>query len=146
MSDFRQLSETFLASPQVTAEDIAEAAALGVTLVVNNRPDGESPDQPPGAEIERAARAAGLDYLSIPIDQSGFSREQFEALAEALDRTDGKTLGYCRSGTRSTLLWALAQASRGAEPGDLASAAATAGYDLAPITPALDRLAASARQ
>ena len=116
MSDFRQLSETFLASPQVTAEDIAEAAALGVTLVVNNRPDGESPDQPPGAEIERAARAAGLDYLSIPIDQSGFSREQFEALAEALDRTDGKTLGYCRSGTRSTLLWALAQASRGAEP------------------------------
>ena len=146
MSDFRQLSETFLASPQITAEDIAEAAALGVTLVVNNRPDGESPDQPPGAEIERAARAAGLDYLSIPIDQSGFSREQFEALAEALDRTNGKTLGYCRSGTRSTLLWALAQASRGAEPRDLASAAATAGYDLAPIAPALDRLAASARQ
>ena len=146
MSDFRQLSETFLASPQITAEDIAKAAALGVTLVVNNRPDGESPDQPPGAEIERAARAAGLDYLSIPIDQSGFSREQFEALAEALDRTNGKTLGYCRSGTRSTLLWALAQASRGAEPGDLASAAGTAGYDLAPIAPALDRLAASARQ
>ena len=146
MSDFRKLSETFLASPQVSAEDIAEAAALGVTLVVNNRPDGEAPDQPPGAEIERAAHAAGLEYISIPIDQSGFSREQFEALAEALDRTDGKTLGYCRSGTRSTLLWALAQASRGANPGDLASAAAAAGYDLAPIAPTLDRLAAFARR
>ena len=131
MSDFRQLSETFLASPQVTAEDIAEAAALGVTLVVNNRPDGESPDQPPGAEIERAARAAGLDYLSIPIDQSGFSREQFEALAEALDRTDGKTLGYCRSGTRSIVTWSLAEAASGAKSRDeLVALGRGAGYDL----------------
>ncbi len=145
MSDFRTLSDTFLASPQVTAGDLEEAADLGVGLVVNNRPDGESPDQPAGAEIERAARAAGMDYLAIPIDQSGFSREQFETLAEALEGADGKVLGYCRSGTRSTLLWALARASRGADPSELARAASAAGYDLAPIAPALERLAASHR-
>ncbi|MGX7893990.1 TIGR01244 family sulfur transferase [Tsuneonella sp. HG222] len=142
MSDFRPIDANFLASPQITLDDVAEAAAQGVTLVVNNRPEGESPDQTPGAEIERAVRSAGMDYIAIPVDHTGFSREQFEALAQAVDSADGKVLGYCRSGTRSTLLWALARASRGADPRELAEKAARAGYDLSPIAPALERLAA----
>ena len=144
MSDFRRLSDSFLASPQISEADVAAAAALGVRLVVNNRPEGESPDQTPGAAIEAAARAAGMDYVAIPIDHAGFSREQFDTLAQALDAADGPALAYCRSGTRSTLLWALAQASRGADPSALAAAAAAAGYDLSPVAPALERLAADA--
>ena len=67
MSDFRVLSPTMLASPQIGPAEVAEAADQGVSLVINNRPDGESPDEPQGPEIEAAARAAGLDYLAIPI-------------------------------------------------------------------------------
>ncbi|MBC7986258.1 MAG: TIGR01244 family phosphatase, partial [Sphingomonadaceae bacterium] len=57
----------------------------------------------------------------------------------------GKTLAYCRSGTRSTLLWALTEARAGADPEALSEAAAAAGYDLAPIRAILDAFAADGR-
>jgi uncharacterized protein (TIGR01244 family) len=145
MSDFRKLSDTVLASPQIGVADLSAAKQLGVTLVVNNRPEGEAEDQIPGSEIEAAARAAGLDYCAIPITHAGFSEPQVSAMAEALDRARGGVLAYCRSGTRSTLLWALARASRGEDPAALATAAAAAGYDVAPVRPAMDALAARAR-
>lgn len=145
MSDFRTLSETVLASPQITAAEIAAAKAEGVTLVINNRPDGEAEDQPPGAEIEAAARAAGLGYAAIPIGGSGFGEPQVRAMVEALERAEGKVLAYCRSGTRSTLLWSLAQAQGGRDPEEIAAAAAAAGYDVTPVRPAIDMLAARAR-
>ena len=142
MSDFRRLSDSMLASPQIDVGDVEAAKAQGIALIVNNRPEGEAEDQTPGAEIEAAARAAGLDYLEIPIGHGGFSRPQVDALAEALERAQGPVLGYCRSGTRSTFLWALAQASRGEDPDGLTAAAAEAGYDLSPVRPAMDALAA----
>lgn len=144
MSDFRKLSDRFLASPQITAGDIAEAQKLGVTLVVNNRPDGEAPDQAPGQEIAQAARDAGLEYRAIPIDQTGFSAAQVEAMNDALDSAEGKVLAYCRSGTRSTFLWALAMASRGEDVDTIARAAATAGYDVSPLRASMEQLAVRA--
>ncbi|MCK9540650.1 MAG: TIGR01244 family sulfur transferase, partial [Novosphingobium sp.] len=125
---FRKLSETVLASPQIAAADVERAAGEGVRLIVNNRPDDESDDQTPGAQIEAAARAAGLDYVAIPVTHAGFSEAQVKAMAAALERAQGPVLAYCRSGTRSTLLWALAEASRGADPEALARQAAEAGY------------------
>jgi len=143
MSEFRRLSDTMLASPQITVEDVAAAKDEGVTLIVNNRPEGESDDQTPGAQIEAAARAAGIDYLAIPVTHAGFSHPQVTTLADAIGRTEGAVLGYCRSGTRSTLLWALARASMGDDPDALAAAAAGAGYDVASVRPAMDALAAA---
>ncbi|MEN9926151.1 MAG: hypothetical protein RL268_2277 [Pseudomonadota bacterium] len=139
---FRQLSNRVFASPQIGLEEVAEAARMGIGLIVNNRPEGESDDQVPGSEIESAARAAGLDYVAIPVTHAGFSEGQMKAMAAALASTDKPVLAYCRSGTRSTLLWALAQASQGKQPDELAAAAAQAGYDLTPIRALLDMLAA----
>jgi uncharacterized protein (TIGR01244 family) len=145
MSEFREVTPTFWASPQIGLADIAEAQALGMTLIVNNRPEGEAEDQVPGAEIEAAARAAGLDYLAIPVTHAGFSEDQVQAMADALAHAAGPVLAYCRSGTRSTLLWSLAQASGGRAPEEIAADAARAGYDIASIRPLLDMLAARAR-
>ncbi|MXO60311.1 TIGR01244 family phosphatase [Altererythrobacter salegens] len=141
MNDFRTLSDTMLASPQITLSDLKAAKERGVTLVINNRPEGESPDQTPGPEIEAAALAAGMQYVAIPIDHSGFSPAQVEAMHEALSKAEGKVLAYCRSGTRSTFLWSLAHASDGAEPGSIMAAAAAAGYDVSPIAGLLQQLA-----
>lgn len=140
---FRQLAEGVYASPQITLADVAEAQRLGVRLIVNNRPEGEAPppEQTPGDEIAAAAAAAGIAYRAIPVTHAGFSEPQVTAMAAALAEAGGPVLAYCRSGTRSTLLWALAEASRGAKPEDLARAAVAAGYDLAPISPLLDMLA-----
>jgi len=144
MSDFRKLSETMLASPQIGPDEVAAAAQNGVKLIINNRPDGESPDDPQGPEIEAAARAAGLDYIAIPIGHSGFSLPQVDAMVSAIEGADGPALAYCRSGTRSTFLWSLAQAKRGEAPDAIAAAAMEAGYDISPVRPTLDMLASEA--
>lgn len=139
---FRKLTDGVLASPQIDIADIAQAAAQGVTLIINNRPEGESEDQTPGSRIEAAARAAGIAYVAIPVTHAGFSEAQVTAMAEALDGATGTVLAYCRSGTRSTFLWALAEASQGADPERLAEHAAQAGYDIGPVRALCDMLAA----
>jgi len=141
---FRQIVEGVYASPQIELADVELAKAMGVRLIVNNRPELESPDQTPGAEIEAAARAAGIAYVAIPVTHAGFTEPQVAAMAKALDGATGPVLAYCRSGTRSTLLWALAEASKGASPDDLAAAAAQAGYDVTPIRTLLEMLASRA--
>lgn len=129
----KRLEPDVLVSGQVDAADVA---TLGVRTLVNNRPDGEEPGQPTSAELEAAARAAGLAYRHIPV-AGGVSRADVEAMAEALEA--GPILAFCRSGTRSTYLWALARASRGVDPATLVRQAAEAGYDLSPILPLLAR-------
>ena len=144
MSDFRRLSDTMFASPQIATTDVATAKAEGIAMIINNRPDGESDDQTPGAEIESAAAAAGLEYVAIPIGQSGFSEPQVNAMNDALEAAQGPVLAYCRSGTRSTFLWSLALSAKGSNPDTVASAAAAAGYDVSPVRPAMDMFAAKA--
>ena len=140
---FIPLTDDIQVSPQISLDQITAAKAQGVTMIINNRPDGEDPSAPQSAEIEAAANAAGIDYVSIPITHAGFSAPQVDAMIAALDKAEadgGKVLAYCRSGTRSTLLWSLAQAKQGANPAELARVAANAGYDLTPIRPMLDAL------
>jgi uncharacterized protein (TIGR01244 family) len=141
MSDFRKLSDAIWASPQIDVSDIAAAQALGIAMIVNNRPEGESPDQTPGDAIAAAARAVDIGYAAIPVTHAGFSLPQVEAMADALANAGGPVLAYCRSGTRSTLLWALAQARSGADPEAIATAAQEAGYDVTPVRAAMDALA-----
>lgn len=142
---FRQISDTVFASPQITLAEVAEASAQGITLIINNRPEGESDDQTPGDDIAAAAESAGIAYIAIPVTHAGFSEGQVKAMAEALANASGPVLAYCRSGTRSTLLWALAEASKGANPSTLAAQAAGAGYDIGPVRAVVDMLAAQPR-
>jgi uncharacterized protein (TIGR01244 family) len=141
MSDFCRLSDQVLASPQIALADLAAARDAGVTLIVNNRPDGEDPDAPQGDAIESTAAAQGLNYVAIPIGHSGFSAAQIDQMIAALEQAEGAVLAYCRSGTRSTLLWALAQAKLGEDPDRIAAAARAAGYDVTPVRAMMDMLA-----
>ena len=127
-----RLDSTTLVSGQIAPDDMPMIAALGVTMIVNNRPDGEEPGQPKAAEIEAAARAAGLAYRHIPI-AGGFSAPQVAAMTDALEASEGEVLAFCKSGTRSTYVWALARSSRGAGADELIGQAAEAGYDLSPL-------------
>ena len=142
---FRKITDTVYASPQVTLAEVAQASVQGIKLIINNRPEGESDDQTPGEAIAAAAQSAGIAYVAIPVTHAGFSEGQVQAMAEALADTEGPVLAYCRSGTRSTLLWALAEASKGANPAALAAQAANAGYDIAPVRAVVDMLAAQSR-
>ena len=139
---FRPITPALFVSPQIGLAEIAAAQDMGVTLIINNRPDGEEPTAPQGDVIEAAAEAAGIAYVAIPVTHAGFSLPQIDAMNVALAQaTSGKVLAYCRSGTRSTMLWALAQAKAGMHPGEIAARAESAGYDVAPIAMMIDTLA-----
>ncbi len=141
MITLRPLNDRFAVAPQIDPADIPAIKAAGYVAIVNNRPDDEEAGQPAGDALRAAAAAAGLAYTAIPVTQAGFSHPQLDAMAAALTAADGPVLAYCRSGTRSCNLWALAAAKTGRPPHVLAAQAAAAGYDLAGIRPMLDALA-----
>ncbi|MDE2357161.1 MAG: TIGR01244 family phosphatase [Alphaproteobacteria bacterium] len=130
MPDFRQVTDTLWVSPQISLEDVAAAKALGVALIINNRPDGEELGQPAGAQIEAAARNAGLSYVAIPVAGRP-QAAQVEAMQAAL-APGARTLAYCRSGTRSIMTWALGRAATD-DKDDLLRRGAAAGYDLSMV-------------
>ena len=137
---FVRLTDTIYVAGQIAPGDML--GAHGFVAVVNNRPDGEELGQPSGAAMQAAAAAAGLAYTAIPIDHSGFSIEQIDAMAAILDGADGPVLAWCRSGTRSANLWALAEARRGGDPDAIVAAAASGRYDVSALLPTLRRLSA----
>lgn len=131
---FRKLDDSVSVAGQITAEDVADAASAGFVAIVNNRPDNEQPGQPAGAEIAAAAGQHGLAYTAIPISHGGMTEAQIVAMGNALDAAEGPLLAFCRSGTRSTFLWALARARAGDDSAEIAAKAEGAGYDLTPIS------------
>lgn len=132
-ADIRKVTDRFSVAPQIEPEDVAAAKARGFVKLINNRPDDEVPGQPTSAEMEAAARAAGLDYVHIPFAGRP-TADQAEAVASEADAADGPVLAFCRSGTRSITAWSIGQAMAGKRsPGELIGLAAGAGYDLSPI-------------
>ncbi len=137
----RKIDEGFAVSPQIGIDDVAQLAHAGFCAIINNRPDGEDAGQPAGEAICQGAQTNGLSYAAIPVTHTGFSHPQLDAMAAALADAGGPVLAYCRSGTRSCNLWALAMAKQGANPDTLCAKAAAAGYDLSGIRAMLDALA-----
>ncbi|WP_423069498.1 TIGR01244 family sulfur transferase [Devosia sp. CN2-171] len=125
----KRINDHVSVSPQISPEDVKAIKAQGFVAIINNRPDGESPDQPDGAAIEAAAHEAGLSYHFIPLGREGVSSDMIEKTKEVLEGSTGPVFCFCRSGTRSTTLWALSQAGK-APANEIISAAAHAGYDL----------------
>lgn len=130
MADIRKVTDDFSVAPQITPQEAAAAAGQGFKLLINNRPDGEAPDQPAAAEIEAVVRAAGADYVHIPFVGRP-SPEQVAAVMAAVDGAQGPVLAFCRSGTRSITAWAMGQAQAGRQSREaLIALGAGAGYDL----------------
>jgi len=140
----RKVDDSISVAPQISVEDVAAIKAAGFTGIVNNRPDDEEAGQIPGDAIREAAEAAGLSYTAIPITHAGFSYPQIAAMADVLAAADGPVLAFCRSGTRSCNLWALALAKNGADADTLIAKGAGAGYNLDGLRPLLDQLKAQA--
>jgi uncharacterized protein (TIGR01244 family) len=129
----RQLDDRVMVSGQIAPHEVAALAEQGVTMLVNNRPDGEEPGQPLAGEIEDAAAAAGISYRFVPIIR-GIGPADVDAMQEALSQAEGgKLLAFCRSGTRSALAVSLAKREQGASAEEVRHSLADAGFDPAPI-------------
>ncbi len=126
------LDERTLIAGQIQPADLEHVAKAGVRLVVNNRPDGEAlMGQPRAAKLEEAARDQGLAFMNLPFTMHTLTPDHVAQFAAALKATDGRVLAYCRSGSRSSLLWAAAQVASGADVDAVLAQAQNAGIDLA---------------
>jgi uncharacterized protein (TIGR01244 family) len=141
MSSFRDVTAFFAASPQISLTDVETAAKEGFTAIICNRPDNEDGGQLSAADIAAACEVHGLSFTHIPV-VGGMSDAQVDMMGSAIERSIGPVLAYCRSGTRSTNIWALSQAANGEDGDALVEAAACAGYDLSGLLPTLHALAA----
>ena len=129
----RQLDDTVMVSGQIAPHEIAGLAQQGVTVLVNNRPDGEEPGQPFAVEIEDAAAAAGITYHFVPIIR-GIGPADVEVMQMALrEAQGGKLLAFCRSGTRSAFALAVARREQGASAEEVQQSLIQAGIDPGPI-------------
>lgn len=104
-----RLEADYAVSPQVSPADVPAIAAAGFTVLINNRPDGEAPDQPKAADIAAAAKAQGLAYWHIPVVPGGLAEAEVRRLADVLRDVQGPVLAFCRSGARSTNIWKAAR-------------------------------------
>ena len=136
MSNPIQLDVSYFVAPQLAEEDFAVLKEQGFERVINNRPELESEDQPAGESLQRAAEVLGLEYINNPIDLSKLSQENVFHQGAALLPVK-KTLAFCRTGTRSSVLWVLLNNAQGGSYEDLSAHVSSKGFDLTRCLPAM---------
>lgn len=133
MESLIELDSQLSVSDWLASEDFAELARRGVTLVVNNRPDGEAAGQMPAAEAAEIARRHGIAYRHIPVTMNALEPAHIDAFHAAREAADGKVHAHCRSGARSATLWAIAEVRhRGRDADAVRDHAASRGVDPRP--------------
>ena len=138
------LAPNLTALPQPSVDDIGELANRGYRSIIGNRPEGEAPDQPTWTDLKAAAAARGMDAVHIPVVASQISEADVRAFAEAMERLPKPIAAFCRTGTRSALLWALAN-DASLTVDERIAIAAREGYDLEPFRSFLSREASDAQ-
>ena len=129
----RPLDDRTMVGGQIAPGDVAALAAQGITMIINNRPDGEDAGQPASDDIEAAAKAVGIDYRHIPIAR-GMGPADVEAMREAIAAVGtGKLFAFCRSGNRSALAWAVARSEDGVERAEIERCVEGAGFAVGPV-------------
>ena len=103
-----QLSENFSVTMQIDPEDVESFAQDGYTTIICNRPDGEELGQPTSTSVKEACERHGIAFHMIPMRGSAVSPEMVHQFLDVVRNAEGPVLGYCRSGTRSAILWQIA--------------------------------------
>ncbi len=130
--DLKRLDNKLTVSGQISADDVMQLAKEGVKTLICNRPDGEGSDQPGFQEIATAAEALGIECHHLPVISGRVEDADAERFGSLLENADGLVHAYCRSGMRSTTLWALYEGHR-RPVAEIANAAKKAGYDMSGI-------------
>jgi sulfide:quinone oxidoreductase len=140
--DLRKLDDDITVAPQITREELAQAAGMGFKTIICNRPDGEELNQPVAEDMADAAGDAGMTFVHQPVISGNVTMSDVEQFGQLLKEMPKPILAYCRSGTRCSTLWALAEAPNRSVD-EIIQACANAGYDYSGLRPTLETLAKS---
>ena len=138
--DIRQITDTYAVAPQIELTDMAELAAAGFTTVINNRPDMEIPGELQSDAMREAAEAAGLAYVENPVINGAMTMDIVDAQRTAVEQSSGPVFAWCRSGTRSAIVWALSQAGQ-RNASETVALLSKAGYDIPGLADQMEMLA-----
>ncbi len=138
MQTIKRLTPFLSVAAQLQPTDMALLAGSGFRCVINNRPDNEGEGQPNSEAIRQAAEASGLEYHHLPVISGQIADADVAAFRALLGRIKGPALAFCRTGTRSASLWALAEAHH-LDPQVLLQTARQADYDLSGLLPRLEQ-------
>lgn len=103
------INERFAVCGQIRPKDVPDLARAGYAAIVNNRPDGEVFLQPSGSAISAAAAQAKIDSFHIPVTGPDITEGKVRMLQKVLADSRGPVLAFCRSGSRSLILWAIGE-------------------------------------
>jgi uncharacterized protein (TIGR01244 family) len=140
--DIRQLTPSHAVSPQIMPEDLAKLAEAGFTTVICNRPDAEVPPTLSADTMQAEAARHGITFVYLPMGRTPLTTDLIAQCGEAMDMSQGPSLAYCASGTRSCILWAFSQAGK-TPTADLIATASDCGYDIGHFAPQITALAQS---
>lgn len=133
MTQLVRLDEKTFVAGQIYPADITDIAENGIVCIVDNRPDGEElSGQPSAGEIETEANRNGLTFAYLPFTAPTLTPDLVSRFVDILDSTSEPVLAYCRTGNRSTMLWASARIAQGASLNEVLDPALAANYDLRP--------------
>ena len=139
------LDDNFFIAGQIFPEDFVKFSESGITLIINNRPDGEEIGILAVDEAEKLAEQCNIQYLYLPMANGQPLPEDLIpsmqlALAEQKS-TGGKVLAHCRTGTRSSFLWGLIQILNGEKTAEqVLELSAQAGINLSGFAPVLQNM------
>lgn len=136
--DIRVLTDAYSVSPQIDPADLPAIRAAGYDTVLCNRPDAEVPPEIGAAAMRHAAEEAGLRFVENPVVHTAMTADVVSRQRDTI-ASGTRTLAYCASGTRSTVVWMLGAAADTA-PDTLLGRAEQAGYDLRALRPQLDAI------
>ncbi len=131
--DIKTLTPGLSVAAQIAVADMQDIKDQGFKAIICNRPDGEGADQPTVTEIEKAAKKHGLTVHYMPVTPGKISDQDVDEFRDALTELPGPVLGFCRTGTRTTTLWALSQAKT-ANLATILATAKAAGYDMGGVS------------
>jgi len=111
---------------------------MGVSSIINNRPDFEAHMQPLATELAQAATEIGIEYRHIPMS-GGLTEEIIVKSGQAYAELPRPIIAFCTTGTRSAALWAFAHVKK-LGVAVVMQGLNDAGYDLEQIRPALEQI------
>jgi len=136
----KKLFNNIFVAGQINASDFPTMVEAGVKVIINNRPDNEEAGQLSSTEAEHLAKQHGIAYHYLPMANGQPLPENLVSdFKSIIDATDEPILTHCRSGMRSSFIWALGQVENGNISVDQAvNSAQNAGIPLANARSALE--------